>query len=69
VFSAAGSPAAAAYNLGIVCMAQGRFRSAAAAFTRAASLQPGLSLAVARARQARRLADANPGTEDNDGRR
>jgi cytochrome c-type biogenesis protein CcmH/NrfG len=55
--------------MGIVYMAQGRFRDAAAAFSRAASLRPGLSLAVARARQARRLADLNPGSEDDGGRR
>ncbi len=63
-FSAAGTPAATAYNLGIVYMAQGRFRDASAAFDRAASLQPGLSQAAARARQARKLADASPGAEE-----
>lgn len=68
-FAVSSSPAAQAYNLGILHMAQRRFGAAAAAFSRAASLQPGLPLVAERARQARRLANANLDAEDDDGRR
>jgi tetratricopeptide (TPR) repeat protein len=68
-FASAGNPAAREYNLGIVYMGQRRFSAAAAAFTRAAALQPGLHLVAERARQAWRLAAANPNAEDDDGRR
>jgi tetratricopeptide (TPR) repeat protein len=64
-FAAAGSPAALAYNLGVLHMAQRRFGAAAAAFGRAASLEPGMPLAAERARQARHLADAHPDGESD----
>lgn len=56
IFGAAGGDAAAQYNLGIVYLAQRRYSAAAAAFDRAAELQPALTLARARARQARQHA-------------
>jgi superkiller protein 3 len=55
-FAAAGSPAAAQYNIGIVHLARRRFQAAAAAFDRAAALQPGFAMAEVRALRARRLA-------------
>ena len=68
-FAAAGNPAAVAYNLGVLHMAQGRFGAAAAAFGRAASLEPGLPFVAERAAQARRLADAHPDGESDYERR
>jgi superkiller protein 3 len=68
-FAAAGTPAAREFNLGIVYMAGRHFDAAAAAFTRAAALEPGLPMAAERARQARQLAAGNPGTEGDDVRR
>ena len=56
VFGEAGGEAAAAYNLGIVHLSERRYSAAAAAFDRAGQLQPGLTLAGSRARQARQLA-------------
>ena len=67
-FSVARSPAALAYNLGVLHMAQRRFGAAAAAFSRAASLEPGLPLVAERARQARRLADTHPDGESDHAR-
>jgi tetratricopeptide (TPR) repeat protein len=68
-FAALGSPAARDFNMGIVHMAEGDFDAAAAAFARAAALEPGLPLLAERARQARQLAAGTPGTGGDDGRR
>lgn len=67
-FAVARSPAALAYNLGVLHMAQRQFAAAAAAFSRAASLEPGMPLAAERARQARKLALAHPDGENDNGR-
>ncbi len=64
-FAAARSPAVLAYNLGVLHMAQRHYGAAAAAFGRAASLEPGMPLAAARARQARALALAHPDGESD----
>jgi Flp pilus assembly protein TadD len=56
IFGAVSGPAAAQYNLGIVFLAQRRYAAAAAAFERASAMQPTLTLASARARQARQQA-------------
>lgn len=68
-FLAAGSQAAAQFNLGIVHLAGRRFEAAAKAFERAALLQPGFTLAERRASSARRLALEAEGQGDADGRR
>jgi tetratricopeptide (TPR) repeat protein len=67
-FAVARSPAALAYNLGLLHMAQQHYGAAAAAFGRAASLEPGMPLAAERARQAHRLALAHPDGENDNGR-
>ena len=68
-FAVARSPAALAYNLGVLHMAQRQFDEAAVAFSRAASLDPLMPLAAERARQARKLAFAHPdGKNDNERR-
>jgi tetratricopeptide (TPR) repeat protein len=54
-FAAATPGARAKYNLGIALMARGRYAAAATAFDAATALGPGLSVARARARQARTL--------------
>ena len=68
VFGEAGGEAAAEYNLGIVHLSERRYAAAAAAFERAGRMQPRLTLAAARARQARQLAaqsaDDERGTHD-----
>jgi Flp pilus assembly protein TadD len=63
IFGAVGGEAVAQYNLGIVYMAQRRYAAAAGAFDRAAALQPSLTMARARARQAHQRAvdAADPG--------
>jgi Flp pilus assembly protein TadD len=63
VFGEAGGEPAAEYNLGIVYLSQRRYAAAAAAFDRAARLQPGLAMADARARQARQQAAQAPDDE------
>jgi tetratricopeptide (TPR) repeat protein len=67
-FAVARSPAALAYNLGVLHMAQRHYGAAAAAFSRAASLEPGMPMAAERARQARQLALAHPDGENDNGR-
>jgi tetratricopeptide (TPR) repeat protein len=67
-FAVARSPAALAYNLGVLHMAQRHYGAAAAAFSRAASLEPGMPLAAERARQAHQLALAHPDGENDNGR-
>ena len=55
-FEAAGDPAAARYNQGIVHLAQKNYRSAVDAFAEAHKLRPSMTDALARARQASALA-------------
>jgi len=62
--SAAGDPAAAQYNLGVISLAHRRFVEAAAAFDTAVRLRPGFALAAQRATQARRLAAESPDPGD-----
>jgi tetratricopeptide (TPR) repeat protein len=62
-----GGNAVAAYNLGVLRLANGDFRLAAEAFDEAAELQPSMTIARARAVQARRAAEAGEqakGTRD-----
>jgi tetratricopeptide (TPR) repeat protein len=67
-FAVARSPAALAYNLGVLHMARRHYGAAAAAFSRAAALEPGMPLAAERARQAHQLALAHPDGENDNGR-
>jgi tetratricopeptide (TPR) repeat protein len=64
IFGEAGGEGAAEYNLGIVYLSQRRYLAAAAAFDRAALLQPAPAMAGARARQARQRA---AGAHDDEG--
>lgn len=69
IFGSVSGEAAAQYNLGIVFLSQRRYAAAAAAFDRAAALQPALTLASARARQARTHLAEDRGKEDAGERR
>ena len=70
VFGEAGGEAAALYNLGIVYLSQRLYSAASDAFDRAAVLQPSLTMATPRARQARQLGMYAPEDErDNHERR
>ena len=62
-----GHGAVASYNLGVLRLATGDYRLAAAAFDAAAAMEPGMRLARARAVQARRAAETEErgnGTHD-----
>lgn len=69
IFGAVSGPAAAQYNLGIVYLAQRRYAAAAAAFDRASEMQPTMTLASARARQARQHAAEEAAKEGTGERR
>jgi tetratricopeptide (TPR) repeat protein len=69
LFGVVSGEAAAQYNLGIVFLSKQQYAAAAAAFDRAAALQPTLTLASARARQARKHAAEEHGKEDAGERR
>jgi Flp pilus assembly protein TadD len=69
IFGAVGGEAAAQYNLGIAYLAQRRYSAAADAFDKAAVLQPSLTLASVRARQARQHAVADSEKEGPSERR
>ena len=56
IFGVAGGRAVAQYNLGVIYMAQHQYAHAADAFDRASALEPSLTLARARSRQARKYA-------------
>jgi Flp pilus assembly protein TadD len=68
LFQAAGGDAVAQYNIGVIYLSQRRYMEAAAAFERAAALQPS-ALAQARARQARQHATQKLDDERPDKRR
>jgi outer membrane protein assembly factor BamD (BamD/ComL family) len=57
-FEAAGDPAQALYNTGLVDLAQGHFMRAATSFEAAHSARPTMPIAAERARQAFALARA-----------
>jgi len=57
-FDAAGDPAAAHYNLGIVQLAQKRYTDAVSAFAAAQQIRPHWRMAAIRAQQAQQLANA-----------
>jgi Flp pilus assembly protein TadD len=65
IFGAVSGEAAAHYNLGLVHLAQGRYAAAAAAFEKAAALRPDLTMAGARAQQARRHAAEESAKEES----
>jgi Tfp pilus assembly protein PilF len=69
VFGAVNGEAAAQYNLGIVFLSKRQYAAAAAAFDRAGALKPSLTLASARARQARKHLAEDRGKEDAGERR
>jgi Flp pilus assembly protein TadD len=61
-FDAAGDPAAAQYNLGIVQLARQQYADAVTAFVAAQQIRPNWRIAAVRAHQAQKL--AKPGAEE-----
>ena len=62
---AGGSPADAAFNLGMLYLALGRYQLAEESFERAAGMRPNFSAAEMRREQAARLAAARPNAYDH----